>query len=225
MITAIALDDELPSLEIIEAFCANIEEIDLKKTFLKTSEARYFLENNPVDLLFLDINMPAASGIDFYKTLPQETLVIFTTAYKEYAVESYEIGAFDYLLKPFSFQRFKMAVDRAAEQKKLLSAHDEGFIYFRVDYGLVKVVFSEILYIEGQDNYVKFYFENQKSLLVRITIKELLEKLPEQHFCRIHRSSIVSLAKITSFRHKTVYIKDIVLPVGNTYEEDFLKKI
>ena len=176
MITAIALDDELPSLEIIEAFCANIEEIDLKKTFLKTSEARYFLENNPVDLLFLDINMPAASGIDFYKTLPQETLVIFTTAYKEYAVESYEIGAFDYLLKPFSFQRFKMAVDRAAEQKKLLSAHDEGFIYFRVDYGLVKVVFSEILYIEGQDNYVKFYFENQKSLLVRITIKELLEK-------------------------------------------------
>ena len=225
MITAIALDDELPSLEIIEAFCANIEEIDLKKTFLKTSEARYFLENNPVDLLFLDINMPAASAIDFYKTLPQETLVIFTTAYKEYAVESYEIGAFDYLLKPFSFQRFKMAVDRAAEQKKLLSAHDEGFIYFRVDYGLVKVVFSEILYIEGQDNYVKFYFENQKSLLVRITIKELLEKLPEQHFCRIHRSSIVSLAKITSFRHKTVYIKDIVLPVGNTYEEDFLKKI
>lgn len=225
MITAIALDDELPSLEIIEAFCANIEEIDLKKAFLKTSEARYFLENNPVDLLFLDINMPAASGIDFYKTLPQETLVIFTTAYKEYAVESYEIGAFDYLLKPFSFQRFKMAVDRAAEQKKLLSAHDEGFIYFRVDYGLVKVVFSEILYIEGQDNYVKFYFENQKSLLVRITIKELLEKLPEQHFCRIHRSSIVSLAKITSFRHKTVYIKDIALPVGNTYEEDFLKKI
>jgi DNA-binding LytR/AlgR family response regulator len=225
MITAIALDDELPSLEIIEAFCANIEEIDLKKTFLKTSEARYFLENNPVDLLFLDINMPAASGIDFYKTLPQETLVIFTTAYKEYAVESYEIGAFDYLLKPFSFQRFKMAVDRAAEQKKLLSAHDEGFIYFRVDYGLVKVVFSEILYIEGQNNYVKFYFENQKSLLVRITIKELLEKLPEQHFCRIHRSSIVSLAKITSFRHKTVYIKDIALPVGNTYEEDFLKKI
>lgn len=225
MITAIALDDELPSLEIIEAFCANIEEIDLKKTFLKTSEARYFLENNPVDLLFLDINMPAASGIDFYKTLPQETLVIFTTAYKEYAVESYEIGAFDYLLKPFSFQRFKMAVDRAAEQKKLLSAYDEGFIYFRVDYGLVKVVFSEILYIEGQDNYVKFYFENQKSLLVRITIKELLEKLPEQHFCRIHRSSIVSLAKITSFRHKTVYIKDIALPVGNTYEEDFLKKI
>lgn len=225
MITAIALDDELPSLEIIEAFCANIETVDLKKTFLKTSEARYFLENNPVDLLFLDINMPATSGIDFYKTIPQETLVIFTTAYKEYAVESYEIGAFDYLLKPFSFQRFKMAIDRVAEQKRLLSAHDEGFIYFRVDYGLVKVVFSEILYIEGQDNYVKFYFENQKSLLVRITIKELLEKLPENSFCRIHRSSIISLSKITSFRNKTVYIKDIALPVGNTYEEDFLKKL
>ncbi|HAO07195.1 MAG TPA: DNA-binding response regulator [Chryseobacterium sp.] len=225
MITAIALDDELPSLEIIEAFCANIETVDLKKTFLKTSEARYFLENNPVDLLFLDINMPATSGIDFYKTLPQETLVIFTTAYKEYAVESYEIGAFDYLLKPFSFQRFKMAIDRVAEQKRLLSAHDEGFIYFRVDYGLVKVVFSEILYIEGQDNYVKFYFESQKSLLVRITIKELLEKLPEKSFCRIHRSSIISLSKITSFRNKTVYIKDIALPVGNTYEEDFLKKL
>lgn len=225
MITAIALDDELPSLEIIEAFCAKIEDVELKKTFLKTSEARYFLENNPVDLLFLDINMPATSGIDFYKTLPQETLVIFTTAYKEYAVESYEIGAFDYLLKPFSFQRFKLAIDRAIEQKKMLSNNNEGFLYFRVDYGLVKIIFSEILYIEGQDNYVKFYFENQKPLLVRITIKELLEKLPEDYFCRVHRSCIVSLSKITSFRNKTVFINDVALSVGNTYEEDFIKRL
>lgn len=225
MITAIAIDDELPSLEIIEVFCSRLDTIELKKYFLKTSEARYYLENNPIDLVFLDINMPAKSGIDFFKDLPQETLVVFTTAYKEYAIESYEIGAFDYLLKPFSFLRFKTTIERALERKKLFQENNESFIYFKADYGLVKVVFNDIIYIEGQDNYVKIYFENQKPLLIRITIKEILEKLPQEHFCRVHRSSIVSLSKITSYRKKIVNLGNISLPVGNTYENDFVQKL
>ncbi|WP_300977145.1 LytTR family DNA-binding domain-containing protein [Flavobacterium sp.] len=225
MITAIAIDDELPSLEIIEVFCSKLDSIELKKVFLKTSEARYFLENNPIDLIFLDINMPAKSGVDFYKDLPQEALVIFTTAYKEYAVESYEIGAFDYLLKPFSFERFKTSIDRVVERKKTAQENDVNFIYFKTDYGLVKVVFEDIIYLEGQDNYVKIYRENQKPLMIRITIKDILEKLPQKNFCRIHRSNVISLNRITSYRNKIVNLGDIALPVGNTYENDFMLKL
>lgn len=225
MITAIAIDDELPSLEIIEVFCSKLDTIELKKVFLKTSEARYFLENNPIDLIFLDINMPAKSGVDFYKDLPQDSLVIFTTAYKEYAVESYEIGAFDYLLKPFSFERFKTSIDRVVERKKTSQENDASFIYVKTDYGLVKVVFDDIIYLEGQDNYVKIYLENQKPLLIRITIKEIVEKLPQKNFCRIHRSNVISLKRITSYRNKVVKLGDIALPVGTTYENDFLEKL
>jgi len=107
----------------------------------------------------------------------------------------------------------------------MLSNDKGGFLYFRVDYRLVKVIFDEIIYIEGQDNYVKFYFVNQKPILIRITIKELLEKLPEDYFCRVHRSCIVSLHKITSYKNKTIYIHDISLPIGNTYEENFLQRL
>lgn len=225
MISAIAIDDELPSLEIIEVFCSKLDTIELKKVFLKTSEARYFLENNPIDLIFLDINMPAKSGVDFYKDLPQDALVIFTTAYKEYAVESYEIGAFDYLLKPFSFERFKTSIDRVVDRKKTSQENDASFIYVKTDYGLVKVVFDDILYLEGQDNYVKIYLENQKPLMIRITIKDILEKLPQKNFCRIHRSNVISLKRITSYRNKVVKLGDIALPVGTTYENDFLEKL
>lgn len=225
MITAIAIDDELPSLEIIEVFCSKLDTIELKKVFLKTSEARYFLENNPIDLIFLDINMPAKSGVDFYKDLPQDSLVIFTTAYKEYAVESYEIGAFDYLLKPFSFERFKTSIDRVIERKKTSQENDASFIYVKTDYGLVKVVFDDIIYLEGQDNYVKIYLENQKPLMIRITIKDIVEKLPQKNFCRIHRSNVISLKRITSYRNKVVKLGDIALPVGTTYENDFLEKL
>ena len=225
MITAIAIDDELPALEIIEVFCSKLDTIELKKVFLKTSEARYFLENNPIDLIFLDINMPAKSGVDFYKDLPQDSLVIFTTAYKEYAVESYEIGAFDYLLKPFSFERFKTSIDRVVERKKTSQENDASFIYVKTDYGLVKVVFDDIIYLEGQDNYVKIYLENQKPLMIRITIKDIVEKLPQKNFCRIHRSNVISLKRITSYRNKVVKLGDIALPVGTTYENDFLEKL
>jgi DNA-binding LytR/AlgR family response regulator len=225
MINAIAIDDELPSLEIIEVFCSKLDSLDLKKTFLKTSEARYYLENNPIDLIFLDINMPNKSGVDFFKELPQETLVVFTTAYVEFAVESYEIGALDYLLKPFSYIRFKIAVDRALEKKNISQNNDVTFIYFKADYGLVKVNLNDIIYVEGQDNYVKIYIENHKSILVRMSIKDIVEKLPKRDFCRIHRSSVVQLKKITSYRNKIVNLGNISLPVGITFENDFIKKI
>ncbi|MEN2399161.1 LytTR family DNA-binding domain-containing protein [Flavobacterium sp. MC2016-06] len=222
MITAIALDDELPALEIIELYCSKIETIDLKKVFSKTSEARFYLEENAVDLIFLDINMPSHSGIDFYKSISQKTMVIFTTAYSEYAVESYEFGAIDYLLKPFSFERFNKAVEKVVEQNKLLAQSNENQLYFRIDYGLTKVSIQDIIFIEGLDNYIKIHLTSQKPILVRMTIKNILEKLPLKQFCRVHRSYIISMSKITSYRNKMIYIADNEIPLGKTYEDAFL---
>lgn len=222
MITAIAIDDEMPALEIIELYCSKIETVDLKKIFSKTSEARFYLEEHAVDLIFLDINMPSHSGIDFYKSISQKTMVIFTTAYKEYAVESYEFGAIDYLLKPFGFERFKKAVEKVVEQYKFLSQSLDNELYFRMDYGLIKVSVQDILYVEGFDNYIKIHLANQKPVLIRMTIKNILEKLPVKQFCRVHRSYIVAMSKMTVFKNKTIFISEKEIPLGKTYEDEFL---
>lgn len=224
MIKAIALDDERPALEVVEAFCGRIDFVELKKTFSKTGEARLYLEENPVDLLFLDINMPSVSGIDFYKSIPHPAMVIFTTAYSEYAVESYEVKAMDYLLKPFTYERFLQAVTKVHEHYKLLNhsaEQNEKFLYFRVDYGLVKIAASDILFIEGLDNYLKIHLVDQKPVVVRLTMKAMLEKLPEHLFARVHRSYIVSLKKIISLRNRIIRVADEEIPLGTSYEEEF----
>ncbi|TDL99550.1 MAG: DNA-binding response regulator [Flavobacteriaceae bacterium] len=225
MITAIALDDELPSLEIIQLFCQRLDFVDLQKTFLKTSLANEYLEQNPVDLIFLDINMPSRNGMDFKRALSQDTMVIFTTAYKEYALESYEVGAVDYLLKPFGFERFKVAVEKAMEHKKMHSTSETGFLYFKVDHGLVKVFFEEILYIEGLDNYIKIHHTKGKPLVVRMTMVGILEKLPSSQFCRVHRSFIVSLNKITLIKNKTLFLGETQISLGQAFEKDFKEKM
>lgn len=224
MITAIALDDERPALEVLDAFCSQVNFIDLKKTFSKTGEARLYLEENPVDLVFLDINMPAVSGIDFYKTMPHPAMVIFTTAYNEYAVESYELDAIDYLLKPFTFGRFLKSVTKAQDLQKLhkqSSDNQEKYLYFRVDYSLVKVAIADIIFIEGLDNYLKIHLNGQKPVVVRLTMKAMLEKLPEKGFLRVHRSYIVSLDKIKLVRNKIIKIAEEEIPLGSSFEEGF----
>ncbi|MCD9575377.1 LytR/AlgR family response regulator transcription factor [Flavobacterium soyae] len=223
MITAIALDDELPALEVLEAFCNQSKEVNLIKFFTKTQDARFYLEEYPIDLLFLDINMPSVSGIDFYKSISQQTTVIFTTAYAEYAAESYELNAVDYLMKPFSYDRFLKAIDKVKKLNQIQKADKQNYILFRVDYGLTKVLLSDILYIEGLDNYLKVHIKNQKTLVVRMTMKMLLEKLPSQEFCRVHRSYIVSLSYVQSYRNKIIKINDQDIPLGNNYETDFLQ--
>jgi len=224
VIKAIAVDDERPALEILTAFCGRTDFIDLQKTFTKTGEARQFLEENPVDLIFLDINMPVVSGIDFFKNIPHPAMVIFTTAYSEYAVESYELSAVDYLLKPFSQDRFLQAASKAQQQFKAardLPGQATSVIYLRVDYGLVKVATDDILFIEGLDNYLKIHLVKQKPIVVRLTMKAMIEKLPGSGFIRVHRSYIVPLAKVNSFRNKIIQIGQEEIPVGISYEEQF----
>ncbi|QRR00140.1 LytR/AlgR family response regulator transcription factor [Dyadobacter sandarakinus] len=228
MIKAIALDDERPALDVIEAFCSRLEPISSLKTFTRTGEARLYMESNPVELVFLDINMPKESGLEFAKTVDRQTAVIFTTAYSEFAVESYEVQAVDYLLKPFTFQRFSTAVQRAQQHLQAMrqiagnTADGEPVhVFFRVDYGLVKVALNDILFIEGLDNYLKIHLQNARPMVVRMTMKAILDKLPQTNFLRVHRSFIVALDKIVNVRSKMINIGNEEIPVGNSYENDF----
>jgi len=229
---AIALDDERPALDVIQAFCDRMSTIDLVKTFTRTGEARLYLENNPVDLIFLDINMPQESGLEFSRSVARPTLVIFTTAYSEFAVESYEVEAADYILKPFTFERFSKAIERAHTRWQTLrqtpadapAGAEPAHLYFRVDYGLVKIMVAEILFVEGLDNYLKIHRSTGHPLVVRLTMKAMLDKLPTGNFVRIHRSFIVALDQIESIRNKMIVIGDDELPIGSSYEKDFFSR-
>jgi DNA-binding LytR/AlgR family response regulator len=227
MITAIALDDEPLALKAIEKLCETVDFISLEKTFTEPGEAMKHLRKYPTDLLFLDIKMPSISGLNFYKSVHQNTMVIFTTAFSEYAADSYELNAIDYLLKPISSKRFNQAVEKANGFYKYIrnkSHEQQNHIYLRSNYSLVKIPIYEILYIEGISDYVKVYSKNQKMAMARMSMKAMLDKLPTNDFMRVHRSFIIPFRNITSVRNKTILLSDIEVPIGNTYEEDFFKR-
>lgn len=228
MINAIALDDEPPALEVLQSFCDQTAGIDLKKTFTRSDEALKYLKKYPTDLLFLDINMPSISGIDFFKKVPHKILVIFTTAYSEFAVEGFNLNATDYLLKPFSFSRFEQAVEKAKNQlaqDNKNGSTDQQFLFIRADYSLIKIPIADIVFIEGLDDYLKIHIQNQKTVVARMTMKAILEKLPQQEFFRVHRSFIVPLSKIDRVKSKIIYIENEEIPVSATYESEFFKML
>ena len=226
MITAIALDDEPPALSIVENFCSRVDFIDLVKTFTHPQEALKYLGKFPVDLLFLDIRMPSVSGIRFARQIPKELMVIFTTAYSEYAVEGFNVNALDYLLKPFTFDRFLQAVNKARDFHKFYHNHEtaiEQYLFVRADYSLVKIMLEDILFIEGLDDYLKIHLVGRKPVVARMTMKNMLEKLPEKDFIRVHRSFIVPLSRIEKVRNKMIYIADKTISIGNSYEKSFFE--
>ena len=229
MIRALALDDEPPALQVLSNFCANTEDIILLQAFTRPVELLDYLSQNPVDLLFLDINMPTVNGLSFYKAIPQKIPVIFTTAYSEYAVESYEVNAIDYLLKPFSLSRFQQAINKVKSNQDFspLNQSDSApklqHLTLRVEYSLVKVNFKDILYIEALDNYLKVQLVNQDRLITRMTIKAIREKLPEQQFLQVHRSFIVALEHTEGVRNRIITLKGGQnIPLGRYYEKGFL---
>ena len=223
MIKALAIDDEPLALNVIEAFCTQLDYIDLQKTFTKPNEALKHLNKYPVDLLFLDIHMPSLTGIDFYKNIEQNTLVIFCTAHGQYAVEGFNLNALDYLLKPFTFERFKQATDKARDYFASSNNQKAQHIFVRADYSLQKIMLDDIMCIEALDDYLKIYINNQKTIVARMTMKAMLEKLPSTEFMRVHRSFIVPIKKVESLRNKMLQLGDKKIPVGNSYEEDVLK--
>jgi DNA-binding LytR/AlgR family response regulator len=184
-----------------------------------------YLDENEIDIIFIDINLPKLKGIDFIKMVPVSAKFIITTAYHEYALEGYELNVVDYLLKPVEFNRFLMAVKKAAEiEKKYLSRlpaeKKEGndFMYINMNKRRVKVNFSEILFIEGMKEYVKIHISKEKWLMTKLQIGQIQELLNEE-FIRIHRSYIVAKKKVTSYNHMEVSIGNIVLPVGTNYKD------
>lgn len=222
MIQCIAIDDEPLALDVISNYCARIPEINLTKTFTSAVAAEAYLQENQVDLLLLDINMPEKSGLDFYKQIHPKSMVIFTTAYSQYAVEGFNVNAIDYLLKPVSFDRFSTAIEKAIQysrNKPTQTAQKKDHIFIKADYMIHKIAFSDINYIEGRDNYVKIYLSKGNPIMARMSMKSILEELPTDRFLRIHRSYIVDTTKVTAAKSKYIMLNNTELPVGVNYIE------
>lgn len=227
MIKAIAIDDEPLALSVIEILCRKNQDVDLIKSFTQPREALSYLLNYPIDLIFCDIQMPSITGINLIKGLKNKPMVIFTTAYSEYALDSYEVSAVDYLLKPINQNRFNLSITKAKEYHNYLNNKAvtvNSNIYIRSEFRLVKIPLNEIFYIEGLADYLKIHFKDRKFVLARMTMKEILEKLPSSDFIRIHRSYILPFNKIDSVRGNIINMENNQFTIGRTFLEDFFKR-
>ena len=219
---AIAIDDEPIALEIIKSLASKVPFLDLKATFTDAFKALDYLQKEPIDLLFLDIKMPDISGIDFFNSLSKKPLVIFTTAYSEHAVTSFELDAVDYLLKPFSMTRFLKGCNKAFELYNFRNATETpDHLYIKTGYEQVKVMYDEILYIEATGNYVTFVLK-AKSILSRSTFNEAINLLPPEKFIRVHRSYVVAINKIDKVERNQVTINKIAIPVSEAYNDNLV---
>lgn len=227
MIKAIAIDDEPLALKIISRFCAMSDLVTLTDSFTQTTEALKFLQQNDTDLMFLDINMPSISGIDFYKSLPNRPMLIFTTAYSEFALEGFNLSAVDYLVKPFTFERFTVSLQKAQDYHRITKAPEaaaDRYIVVKADYSLIKIMLRDILFIEVLDNYLKIHLTEPRTVVTRMPMKTILDKLPSEDFIRIHRSFIVPFSKISSVRNKIISIGSQQIPIGSSYETTFFSQ-
>lgn len=219
MIKCIAIDDEPLALEVIKKYISKIPELNLLHVFSDAIEAVEYLRNNTVALLFLDIQMPDINGFDLHRNLLIKPMVIFTTAHKEYAVEGFEVEAIDYLLKPFNFIRFQNAVTKAIIWNKINDNEPAQiqYLYIHSDYKMVKIAFADIIYLEAFDDYVKINTATQ-TYLTLLSMKKILDKLPEKQFVRIHRSYIISKKEISYLQYRKVGLtNNMELPIGDTY--------
>jgi DNA-binding LytR/AlgR family response regulator len=227
MLASIAIDDEPVALDIIKSLSAKIPFIDLKATFTNAFEAIDFLRKEKIDLLFLDIKMPDISGIDFLRSIPNPPMVIFTTAYSEHAVQSFELDAIDYLLKPFSLSRFLKACNKAQEQLQFRNTKTDtstSSVFIKSGYEQLRVELNDILYAESNGNYVDFVLSGKK-ITSRLTMSETEALLPSTLFTRIHRSYIVANKHITKIEKNAVWINKAALPVGANYINEVSKII
>jgi two-component system LytT family response regulator len=221
MLTAIAIDDEPPALEVVRSHASKIPFIELKADFTDAFKAMEYMQREPVDLLFLDIKMPDISGIQLLNCLNKKPLVIFTTAYSEHAVASFELDAIDYLLKPFSLARFTKACNKANEIFSLRNNPDgkKDYLFLKTGYEQVKVNFADVCYLEATGNYVNFVLKDQ-TILSRMTITEVETLLPADRFIRIHRSFIAAIDKIDKIERHQLLINGAILPVGSSYYQN-----
>jgi two-component system LytT family response regulator len=222
----IAIDDEPLALEIMKRHISEFSELKLMHVFEDAISAAEYLKHNPVDLLFIDIDMPDISGIDLVRSLINKPMVIFTTAYKKFAYEGFELEALDYLLKPITLERFSAAVNKAvdyAKYKKAEKSEADESIYVHSEYRMIRINIKDIEYIESMQDYIKIHLTGiEKPILTLLPMKNVLERLPAGQFERIHRSYIVAVRHIRLIHNRKVQLKNIELPVGNNYA-DFIK--
>ncbi len=220
----LAVDDEPLALDIITAFCDKIPFITSLATCSSGVEAIGILEQTSVDLLFLDINMPHITGLELASLLRNPPIMIFTTAYQDHALEGFNLSATDYLVKPFSFERFLKATTRAYELYTLRNTAPrpaDDYVIVKVDHANVKITFDDIIFVEGLKDYVKIYSPH-KNYVTKNTMKNVSERLPASSFMRIHKSYIVNINRIESFENNHVKIAGQNIPLGGGYKDDFI---
>ena len=230
-IRCLAIDDEPLALQQLVAYIGKVPFLELAAQCQSALEARQFLENDTVDAIFCDINMPDLNGMDFVKSLVVPPLVVFTTAYSEYAVEGFRVNAVDYLLKPFGLQDFQRAANRlkerldntpAAPASDISLTSNDNVLFLKTDYRIVKVSIPDIRYIEGMSEYLKVWIEGDaKPIITLLSMKKIEERLPD-YFMRIHRSYIINLNKIQEVnKNRVIMDADTYLPIGDLYKESF----
>lgn len=228
MIRCIAIDDEPFALQQMAGYIEKTPFLELAGSFESALPAISWLHENETDLMFVDINMPDLSGMDFVKSLNNAPKVIFTTAYSEYALEGFRVDAIDYLLKPISYPDFLKAATKAKERMDLNSKEisqvesDENFLFIKSEYKILRINLGDIRYIEGMREYVRIHIENQKAVMALMSMKKMESFLPRTMFMRVHRSYIVNLEKVNTIeRNRILFEPDIRIPVSEQYKESF----
>jgi two-component system, LytTR family, response regulator len=227
----IVVDDEPLARQGMEMYIAQVSSLQWTGSFSNAMAAGNFLRSNPVGLMFLDINMPELSGLDFLKSLKEAPLVIFTTAYPQYALESYELEAIDYLVKPIRIERFLKAVNKAENHSRLLQQErnqvekiENDFVFIKSDRKYVKIHFKDILYIEGLKDYTVLYTSDSNKFIASMNVKTIASQLPVAFFARVSKSYIVNVNHIDSFDNELIYIQNNEIPLGQGYKEEFIKE-
>ncbi len=223
MINAIAIDDEPMALEVVKSHASKVPFLELEATFTNAIKALEYLKENPVSLIFLDIKMPDISGMELATLIPKETMVVFTTAYSEHAVKSFELEAVDYLLKPFNLGRFLKSCQKAQEWHSLKNGHNSGFVFVKTGSEQIKVSFEELLYCEASGNYVTFCLANEK-ILSRMTLAEV-EKLLPSSFVKTHRSFVVNSQKIYKIERHQLTLSGKSVPISGTFYDGLMEKV
>jgi len=219
-INCIAIDDEPLALELLESYIQRIPYLCLKGVYHDPCHALEVIRSGKVDIVFMDIQMPDISGIEFLKSLEVSPRFVFVTAHDKFAIQGFELNAIDYLLKPVSFNRFLTASDRVLTALRQKASFTENYIFVKTDRSSVRITFDSIHFIEGYKDYVKIYTDGGSPVLTQSTLKAMEALLPA-NFLRVHRSFIISVDKIVSFRNSKIYIRDRYIPVGESYSEQF----
>lgn len=227
MMTCIAIDDEPKALEIIERYCQKIGLVSLKATFREPLKAIEFLNREKIDLIFLDINMPDITGMQLLQTLTPRPLIIFTTAYSQYAVESYELNALDYLLKPVTFERFLMAVNKAAAalgSKITTGTDDDAAVFIKSGPQTHRVKVSDILYLEKNGNYITVHLK-EGNILIRENMGDIFDLVPTADFIRVHKSYVVGIRHISMIEVHQLIVNGEKIPIGTTYRDSLRDRL